>query len=151
MWSDCEQSVKPKLPTAKGRKGQSDEIQYKYDWVAHTNEVRAYFENLGYKVELVDQPLPVYYEMKNHYFDSNGKKIASIKEKKYFFPSYVNSVLMNESVGMPVYSEYASDKLNNKAIQSYKKYKNKVTPLEQSSSILLDGGPHCWTSNLLEI
>lgn len=150
---DCEikEVANEKEPKYEVNSKEKTSKQSEHNWVKHSQDVITYFQSKGYKVEVIENPTPARYTIINHYFDSSGKERKTTKENRYIFPSYINSILMQDSVIVPVYSKYESPIQREKAVSVYHRYKKKVTEVELSNHAILNGGIHCLSSNIPEV
>jgi agmatine/peptidylarginine deiminase len=121
---------------------------YQNDWVKHSEDTKDKLEKLGFKVIEIKAPQPVASFEVYEYLNSKGEVVHTGKEVSYTFPTYTNSLITNNSVSIPQYSKLASKELNESAIKTYRKYFEKVIPINTDQNILQGGSIHCLTMDM---
>jgi agmatine/peptidylarginine deiminase len=119
-----------------------------HSWVEHSNDTASFFKKLGVEVIEVGAPAPVAYLHEMAFEDSSGKQVHKTNELEFRFPTFTNSLIINNNVVIPNYGKLASKQLNDDAVEKYNLYFHKVLSLPSDSNILLGGSIHCLTMDV---
>jgi agmatine/peptidylarginine deiminase len=112
----------------------------------HADKVAKLFQDQGFKVVRVTNPIPTAKLATALYRDSSGKILHRSTELEFTHRSYTNSLVSNGNLYLPTYQSF--DSLNIEAHNTYKNFGLKVYDIDMSEFIKDGGAVHCLTKDL---
>ncbi|MCO4755017.1 MAG: agmatine deiminase family protein, partial [Bacteriovoracaceae bacterium] len=119
-----------------------------FNWKEHSKKVAMQFKEKGLNVIEIEAPLPVAFIIENTYKNELGEIVHTENGVYHHFPTYTNSLIINDAIAIPEYKHLADQTSNHKAHQTFAKYFGKVVPFGSDLNIMLGGSVHCLTMNV---